>query len=287
MNKTSIFLLFYLLFFLNVFSQNRQISVHKDYYVPKTSFKEKYKPIDSIGYLIRDGDTLIKVPTLIQPKGTPVPYEYKDSTFLEYYKKIAFNPIHKDSSDTKPMKYWKAPIKIYFSETINNKVIRDFMKFTKLLDSKIDSLSISRVKELNEANYIIYDDNSFQYEAKLNSDRSDYWIYWNNKNQINKSFIRIVNQREFSNKLAAEKMKDLFFSTLGWFRKTYELGCDSYFSNCYSENKYLSEFDEALLKYHYSYGICKGTTRTFFEEQHRTSKKILENHHTKILIYQN
>lgn len=49
--------------------------------------------IDSLGFDIKDGDTLVYVNRIpkTQDKGVKVPYEYKDSTFLELYKNIVFN----------------------------------------------------------------------------------------------------------------------------------------------------------------------------------------------------
>ena len=60
-----------------------------------------------------------------------------------------------------------------------------------------------------------------------------------------------------------------------------ELSCNSYFSNCYSDNKILTEKDMELLKYHYSYGICKGTTRKIFEEQHKRAKDAIKNKNSR------
>ena len=87
-------------------------------YISIKQYKRIYNKVltksDSLNFKFRNNDTLVKVQNYKVPKGISVPYEYKDSTFLELYKKIAFNPIHKDSTNSKPMKYWKDGIKIFF-----------------------------------------------------------------------------------------------------------------------------------------------------------------------------
>ncbi len=281
-----LFLLFSFLFVFG-FSQNPKFK-NKKIYVSKENFKRKFEASDSLGNIIIGKDTLIEVLSHPDLKGIPVRYEYKDSTFLEEYKKVAFQLYHKDSADTKTMKYWKTPIKIYFSEGMDKKVIKNIMSFTKEIEGAVDSLNISRVKNINEANYFIYYDDDFQFSQKLEKYRkSDYSIYWNKKSQIYKGYMRIIRKRMFSNKLAQEKIKDLFFGSLGWFKRSHELGCNSYFSNCYSENKQMSEFDKQLLQYHYSYGICKGTTKLSFEAQHKRHKKSLKDGRTDIYIINN
>ena len=278
---------FLFIFFVNGFSQDAVLA-KKKIYVPQNLFKEIYKTKDSLGFIVHDNDTLIEVLDYKKPNGAPVPYEYKDSTFLDLYKKVAFKIKHKDSADTKPMKYWKNPIKIYFSESVDKSVIKDVMSFTQLIDSKVDSLNISRVKNLNQANYIIYYDDDFQFNPNIeNYKKSDYSIYWNGNNQIYRGYIRIVKSKMYSNKLATQKIKSLFFSSLGWFIPQSELACESFFSSCYSSTKQFSAIDEALLKYHYSYGICKGTTRKVFEAQHEDAKQKLKenNHHNTILLF--
>ena len=82
-----------------------QKKTKKRFAIPIEHFREKYESKDSIGFLIYEGDTLIRVNHYKAPKGVRVPYENRDSTFLSIYKKLAFRPIHKDSSDSKPMKY--------------------------------------------------------------------------------------------------------------------------------------------------------------------------------------
>ena len=275
MNSKKIYLsLTYFIITLFIYSQEKDIQ--KRYLVPKDHFKEKYKPSDSLGFIIKNGDTLIRVDRFISPKGVALPYEYKDSTFLELYKKIAFQPIHKDSSNTKPMKYWKDDIRIYFSENMSKSVIRDVMEFAQKIDEEVDSLKIIKVKKIEDSNYVIYYDTDYEYLNEIkNKKKSDYWISWNGKNQIERGYLRIVKSRMFSEKLTIQKIRELFFGTLGWFYLQDDLDCDNYVANCYSDSKHLTAIDLEILRYHYSYGICKGTSLKTFEAQHRQCKENL------------
>lgn len=258
------------------------------YYISKQNFEKNYSTKDSIGFTLKDGDTLIGVKNHHKPEGVPVPYEYKDSTFLELYKKVAFQPIHKDSSNTKPMKYWKDDIKIFFSEGMSKSVIKAVLKFTNVIDKEVDSLKIKRVKNLQDSNYVIYYNTDYEYSNDIkNNKASSYWVSWNRKSQIDRGYIRIIKPNMFSDKLAQQKIKELFVESLGWFVLNNELGCESYFSNCYSDDKNLSQLDLELIKYHYSYGICKGTRLKDFEEQHKHAKENLKTYGAKILFYHN
>lgn len=269
-----------------IIGQEKQQTPKSRAYIPKQLFEEKYSPNDSIGYIIRDNDTLIGVENYIKPKGIPVPYEYKDSTFLEVYKKIAFWPIHKDSADSQTMKYWKDDLKIYFSPNITKSIIKDVMKFAGKIDKEVDSLKIIKVENIEDSNYVIYYNTDYEYLEKMkNKKSSDYWVFWNGKNQIERAYIRIVKDQEFSEKLIKQKIKELFFGTLGRFKWQNELACEHYFSNCHSDEKHLTTLDLELLKYHYSYGICKGTSLLTFEEQHRRSKEVLTKDNTKVIFY--
>jgi hypothetical protein len=82
-------------------------------------------------------------------------------------------------------------------------------------------------------------------------------------------------------------LRDYFIKSLGYFNLIKDFDCESYFSDCYSANKKLTELDIELLKYHYSYGICKGTSLETFEEQHKKAKEILSNDgHSLIFIHE-
>ena len=92
---------------LNSFCQEDATRMHK-YFVSKEFYQSRYNSKDSLGYKIIKGDTLIEVKSLTKAKGVPVPYEYKDSSFLDFYSKVAFQLNSKDSTKTQTMKYWKS-----------------------------------------------------------------------------------------------------------------------------------------------------------------------------------
>ena len=254
-----------------------QKKTKKRFAIPIEHFREKYESKDSIGFLIYEGDTLIRVNHYKAPKGVRVPYENRDSTFLSIYKKLAFRPSHKDSSDSKPMKYWKNEIKIYFSSGISKSTQKSVMDFANKISEVVDSLKINKVKTIENSNYIIYYDSDYEY---LNSQKSkkysDYWLTWNSKNQIDRCYLRIKKDQMFSEKLAQNRIKELFFGTLGWFNLSDELDCENYSSNCYSDTKHLTKIDLEILKYHYSYGICKGTRLKTFEAQHNRCQDLIK-----------
>ena len=268
--------------------------VNRVVYMKIKDFKKKNKKItlsksDSLNIVYIHNDTLIKIENYQQPKGVSVAYEYKDEAFLKQYKKIAFNHKEGRLSYKTTMKYWKKPIKIFFSKSIKKSTKKKFLKFTSLLSKKTDSLHISEVKKIEDSNYIIYFKGDFEYESRMqNKEHTDYYMYWNRKNQIYKCALRINSENNFNESLRLYAMKDYFFRTLGYFKLSNEFKCESYFSDCYSKNKYITDFDLALLQYHYSYGICKGTDLKTFEEQHKRSKEnYTKKNHQMHFIHQN
>ncbi len=258
-------------------------------YIPLNSYKKKFDvPLtkeDSLNFRFRDNDTLVLVKNYKRSKGVSVPYEPKDSTFLKYYKKVAFRQKNKFPDSTETMKYWKDGIKLYFSESVSGKTKREVMKFVKNIDEQVDSLRIDRVRNIEDSNYVIYYSGDYEYLLEMRNEKnSDYHIYWNRNSQIYRGAIKINIKEFFNEHLKTERIKEMFFLSLGHFVQINDFACESYFANCYSESKHLTPLDIELLKYHYSYGICKGTTREIFEEQHRWAKKALKEKHHKVMF---
>ena len=255
-------------------------------YVPLNQYKKNYTEQltkeDTLNFKFKDNDTMVLVHQSIH-KGVYVPYEEKDSIFLEYYKKIAFNHDKGEFSYDTRMRYWKKPIKIFFSKNVSKNVQKKLMKFASEVSSEIDSLKISQVKKLEDSNYVIYYKGGFEYEPRMNNYKnSSFYIYWNGKNQLYRNTIRINTDKEFSETLIINEVKKLFFQSLGRFKLIKEFECENYFADCHSENKKFSALDYEILKYHYSYGICKGTDLLTFEEQHIKAKEVLEEYGHKI-----
>lgn len=289
--KQTLFILI-IFFSLNSFSQQKKNESvpHKNIYIPLKIYKKEFKkPLtkqDSLNFKFSDSDTLVLVKNYIRPKGVSVPYEYKDSTFLHYYKKIAFNHKNDSLSKKTTMKYWKDDIKIFFSKSVSRKTKKEFMDFAESIDKKIDSLTVFEVKRVEDSNYIIYYFNDFEYESRMvNYKNSDYYMYWNGKNQIYRNTIKLDSKLFFNEKLRLYELKKFFLKSLGHFNFISDFDCSSYFSNCYSKEKTLNLLDIELLKYHYSYGICKGTDLETFEEQHKIAKETLKKHNHKINFF--
>ncbi|NQY30714.1 MAG: hypothetical protein HRT69_14750 [Flavobacteriaceae bacterium] len=91
---------YYLLLIMFLLSVNNHAQEHKappknDVYISLENYTKKYKTsfekIDTQLLFIRKKDTLVLDKNYKKPKGVEVLYEYKDSTFLHYYKNLAFN----------------------------------------------------------------------------------------------------------------------------------------------------------------------------------------------------
>ena len=277
-----------LFFVVNSFAQEENIKNHSHSraLIPLKYYKQQFKkPLtqkDSLNFVYRDNDTLVVIENY-KPKGIRVPYEYKDSTFLDAYTKVAFTYSNDSLKNKTVMKYWKDDVSIFFSKSIPKKTKKDFMVFANSLVNKIDSLNINVVKHVEDSNYIIYNSGDFEYESRMvNNKESEYYMYWNGNNQIYKTTIKIITSVNFNEKAKLIAMKKLFFQSLGNFTFNNELECINYFSGCFNENSTVSNFDIELLKYHYSYGICKGTNYETFMEQHKKAKDVLKNKNVRI-----
>ncbi|WP_034059104.1 hypothetical protein [Lacinutrix jangbogonensis] len=160
------------------------------------------------------------------------------------------------------------------------------MVFANSLVNKIDSLNINVVKNVEDSNYIIYNSGDFEYESRMiNNKASEYYMYWNEKSQIYKTSVKIITSINFNEKLKLIALKKLFFQSLGNFKFNNMLECSNYFSGCFNENSTLSDFDFELLKYHYSYGICKGTSYKTFMAQHKKGKEVLKKKNSRIMFF--
>lgn len=238
---------------------------------------EQLTKTDSSNFMYRDNDTLVLLKNSNRPKGIIVPYEYKDSTFLNYYEKIAFNHPNDSINLKTSMKYWKDDIKIFFSKSVSKKTKKNLMKFAKTIDKAVDSLRISEVKSLEDSNYVIYYKGDYEYESKLMSnDNSTDYLWWRH-NKIYRYSVKLNTEKLFSEHLIQYKMREYFIKSLGYFKLIDDFECESYFAKCYSSDKKLTVLDLEILRYHYSYGICKGISLEAFREQHKNAKELYKN----------
>lgn len=247
----------------------------------KSMKKEGKMKIDSIGFFIKDKDTLINILGFDNKRGKQVLYEPKDSVFLKRYKSIVYNNIYGKTKDiTKArMHYWKEEIKVYIDSTVPSKLGREMKKMFKLLDNQIDSLKITTVSRREKANCFIYFINKptdIDWDKRIINQSDGSYMSWNGKQQIYNTSIKINSQMIFNENDQLMLLKKHFIWSLGYFYLQPNEDCKSFFSNCVSVDKILNDDDLAILKYHYSYGICKGTDLETFEENHKNAQKLLK-----------
>lgn len=245
-------------------------------------FKAKYKtPLtakDTLNFVYVNNDTMVIVKDYVRKPGASVPYQYKDSTFLDVYKTIAFNHYKDSVSKKTTMKYWKEDIAIFFSNSVDKKVKKEFMAFAEKTLKNVDSLSIKEVKHVEDSNYIVYYNDGFEYESRIsNYKKSDYYMHWNNKNQIYRLSLRLIKEDFFTPKLRLRELKKYFIKSLGHFEFNQSIDNKHFFSGSHDNDYQLSDFDTEIIKYHYSYGICKGTNLETFEDNHKKAKELLKN----------
>ncbi|UQD57087.1 hypothetical protein [Flavobacterium sp. K5-23] len=287
--KKNMFVFLLFLSYSFAFSQNNHLNSAKTVtymtYKSYKSLKKNNKVIDSIGFKIINNDTLIDINNY-QEKGVKVEYEEKDSIFLEKYKQLVYNKKYQRKEEKlKPtMKIWKEEIKIYFDKSVSKQNSKELIKFIRFLDKEVDSLHISLVKDRIKANYFVYSVNS---PSEVNLDtriraNDGYYLMWNNKQNIYNCSLKI-DGKNLNQEQELIKLKINFIRSLGYFYLDFENpDCSSYFSICKSDKKEFGKKDLEILKYHYSYGICKGTNLETFEKNHKDAKESLKKNHSKM-----
>jgi hypothetical protein len=288
----SLFTIIAILFFLNLNAQEehsiKENVSNQNIYISYSSYRSiKNKgemKVDSLGVRMFKNDTLIFVSGFVMPKGIKVEYEYKDSLFLETYKELVYDKLNwskqNDTRDKKQptMKIWKEPLKVYFHHTVSSKNKRELINFMKFVDKEIDSLKIEFVNSKEKSNYFIYCLNKpsdIDWDTRIKSNDGCF-LSWNGKQQIYNNTIKINTQIVFNENQQLMLMKKHFIWSLGYFTYLKNRECKSFLSNCISVEKELTKEDLELLKYHYSYGICKGTDLESFEDNHKRAKKALK-----------
>lgn len=288
--KKNIFVFLLFAFSSLIFSQHNQLNsyskatymLYKNY---KALKKSGNKVIDSIGFNIIKNDTLIMI-NGYEEKGVKVLYEEKDSIFLERYKQLVFNKKYQNKEERlKPtMKIWKDEVKIYFDKSVSKYNSKKLSEFIHFLDKEIDSLKITVVKDKDKSNYFIYsisDTNEVNLDARIRGN-DGYYLLWNNKQNIYSCSLKINEKKNLDEEQILTYLKINFIRSLGYFYQ--ELGnsdCNSYFSICKSDKKEFGKKDLEILKYHYSYGICKGSNIETFEKNHKDAKEALKKGNTK------
>lgn len=295
MKKVFIFLIIVLIPFMINSQITSKKRVMRGNYISLSLYKKKFDnkltKKDSLNFIFKNNDTLVKLPDDFKlHDGVKVPYEFKDSVFLEIYKDVVYKKHHpsKKNINKLTMRLWKDSIKIYFTQSVDSVTKKELIKFAKQLSDEVDSLKVTIVNNIEKSNYLVYEVNStnnYQYEPRIKSNRTDYYLFWDKKQKIYNCRLQIFNKGSLNQKGIISKRR--FFESLGKFNYTMLLSKESLLSSLYSNNKKLTNLDLEILKYHYSYGICKGTKLDKFEEQHGRAQKLLQKGKTLHFMHLN
>jgi len=248
---------------------------------------------DSLNWVFHNNDTLVPVENFPSEGSNKVKvrYEPRDEEFLKIYKDAVFGHTE-ELQEKSTIKVWKDPIKIFFDPSVPEAHRKDLLQFSEEVATGIDSLRITEVQERAKSNFLVFYRNSeedFDQEQRISNNRnSGYYISWNGKQQINRGVIKVNAYKVYQEKDQLDLLKYHFFKALGYFHFSPKIPCKGYLSGCPVKRELISE-DLEILKYHYSYGMCKGIDMESFDKIHRNSKNTLEEHPNAeiFLVHQN
>lgn len=242
-------------------------------------------------YQIFNNDTLILDNDPRYSHSISIDYEFKDSLFLDVYKDLVYKKHHLRKNEKKKyMKLWKQPIKIYFDASLDSFYMNKIKEKSLKLSNNIDSLNISFVDSKEKANYLIYqldrkNSNKLSKEITNNNYINYYNKWYKNKIYNTQLEINLTKYEKVSKEIHLNYIYQFFYRSLGHFSVSRLLPCESMFSSCLRNNKKLLENDFELLKYHYSYGICKFTDLETFEKNHKKAREELKNGRTMKFLH--
>ena len=287
---------FYFLFFIFSFTSYSQDSskvqkksrkfVSIEYF--RNSGKELTKK-DSLNFRFFNGDTLVLVESKVVESQNKIEvkvlYEPKDEDFIKIYKQAVFgDPEEGEKEPT--IKIWKEGIRLFFDPSVPKAHHRELLLFAEKISSGIDSLQITEVQDRASSNFLVFyrhNETDFDQAPRINNkNKVSYHLSWNDKQQIYRGVIKVNAYQTPRPEYQVELLKYYFFKALGHFSYSPEIPCESYLSAC-AVKRELTEEDLEILKYHYSYGMCKGIDRESFEKIHRDYKEILKKQPKSIL----
>ena len=219
-----------------------------------------------------------QLPDSVLNNAVRVPYEPKSDTFLDTYMEVVYRrSAYPDSTNKYRMRLWKDPVKVYIDPSVPEDDKMALKEFARQIDGVVDSLKIEFVASVESSNYVVYQTNEKfrnQYEPNLATSLEGYYLYWKGA-QITRGFLKVDAEAFRDSAIRNGVLLWRFFLSLGYFQPLVNLPCTAYLSQCFSAEKELSESDLEILKYHYSYGICKGTGVIEFRKQHRLARESL------------
>lgn len=264
------------------------------FYIPLKEYVKQGIPLtkqDSLNFHYNGEDTLVMVSRkFIEERNknvVRVEYEPKDSLFLDIYKNVVYGKPTSENRNQQTMKYWKDEIKIYFDSSVPVEHSQHLMEFANEISLEIDSLKITKVATREESNYLVYylnREHNIDYEPRISNHAGGYYINWNGNQQIYNASLKINTEATRSKDFQSHLLTYHFFHSLGYFRRSDTITCESYLSRCKDRRK-LTQIDREVLKYHYSYGICKGVKLDTFEEMHeKMQNTLLTDPNAKIYV---
>jgi len=235
---------------------------------------------DTLNFQLKGKDTMVLISRDFIDKRykdrIQVEYEPKDSVFLEIYKDVVYGRPESKTRNTETMKYWKEEVKIFFAPGVPDEHSQYLMQFAHEISSEIDSLKISRVDSRDKSNFIVYylnREHNIEYEPRITGKTGGYYIHWRNS-RIYEGAVKINTEFATDDNYQLQLLTYHFIKSLGYFKSSDNLECESYLSDCRNFRR-LTQIDREILKYHYSYGICKGVKLDDFEEMHAHMKEAL------------
>ncbi len=219
-----------------------------------------------------------QLPDSVLNNAVKVPYEPKSDAFLDTYMEVVYRrSAYPDSTNRFRMRLWKEPVKVYVDPSVPVEDARALKEFARQIDGAVDSLRIEFVSSVDSSNYIVYQTNpqfNNQYEPRLSASLEGYYLYWKGA-AITQGFLKIDTEAFRDTGIRKAVLLWRFYLSLGHFQPLGNPPCTAYLSQCFSSEKEISESDLEILKYHYSYGICKGTGIIEFMKQHRLARESL------------
>lgn len=247
------------------------------YYLPLKEYKKLGKELtkqDIRDFGFHNGDTLVKMPPDYVPQKNEnqfqLNYEYRKPEFLEIYKEVVFR------NDSQHLRLWEKELKMFFDPSIPQKHRNAIRHLAEGLSGAVDSLKISEVEKREDANFHLYYTNSrdtLNYEPQLKNSKSGYWVYWDNRNRLERGFIKINTDSIKNPAYQIANLKHHFFYSLGMFNSSNLFKPNAYLSNS-NKIRNLTALDMEILKYHYSYAKPNGVDKNGFEKFHREIQEI-------------
>ena len=236
-------------------------------------------------YFITDNDTLVNLRNEISKEELKLfCHYYTDDTLISNYKTAVFH--YASNKDKKQKSYqWNCDIDVYVDSAIPKKIKKDFIKFYSSLNH-INNLKINFVNDVEESNYIIKLSDTLISNYKMGRHKNPELhplskIAYNMLADDNKKFlggIAKIDLDHLSDKsLLLQKLKQMFFISLGQFIVNETFHETSLLSPNYKNNETISNEDLDLLKIHYIKIYDKPLSAFTINELIEKSKSFCEN----------